>query len=250
MPGNSGHLYKPRIAFVAIFVPLRHIHPNTPMSTFRNPPFTIPYCFPEKDYNTTNQELNYCLRIETDRYIFETLVFFDQVMKWAQTHAPEQAAYFKSVRDNIPGLGPKLQTMRREWETEGYNVVPLIHQYLNQTFDIEAEIAHQVKNKWATLVDKTLPGYSPESPEERKLELELERDILEEWTPQKAAADEEQNRMERFQDALLAEANRIALEVWPELLNREPDTIRELGTILIGHAMDMAEELTNLAAKE
>lgn len=173
------------------------------------------------------------------------------LLKFAKTHKPEDASYFKKLRNNKKGIGPKYQTMYREWILEGYDITPLMHSWMDAHVDVEAEIKLQLESGSPALIDKANPEYEPKEPTTAEMKDEKTRaKFLDKMEALKMAMEDEVLRTETFQDAMLEEANQLALQVWQELLEKDADTIRQMGNILVTHIIHMADDLSRLVAKE
>lgn len=215
-----------------------------------NPPFTIVECSADPELNTSNDLLFFSLVVETELYQFRHAVNFDELRAFAKEHRKEDDLYFDKLRSDIQGLGPKLQVMRKLWKKEGYDIIPLVHAWMDATVNINDLIQQQINDQWATLVDKTSPEYLARlvNEKEEKYEDDDEDETDEVWNEdEEVEMDPDALRMEKFQDALIQHANRLALEIWPEFLEREPETIRDMGNILISNVTNMAEALSQLA---
>jgi len=179
-----------------------------------NPPFEVIECNMRNFKEETGDDMAYWhIDVRTAEYKAHVMLLFDLLWRYC-THAhPDAADYLSSVRNSIPGLGPRHGEMMDVIGEEGYDLMPLITAYIREHVDLDAHHQHDLKVKeWA------------KDPENHKAAAEKAESLGSLFPAMKDA----RLRYERLTDELLAFLNAKVLDIYPEILESDPQNIREL----------------------
>lgn len=177
--------------------------------------------------------MSFDVTVKTDSYSLWVPVQFNSVVTYCQHHHPEIGAYYRSVRNNVKGLGPKHSKMFEIMDEEDFDHVPYIHAYINDTYDLDEGYARHQKAMASANDAKRVV----EQATEKSAALESHFPSL-----RKSAL-----RTEAFMDNLMEYLNNEALARYPEVFNAEPELIEAFHGKLIDWVRSVGEGMDKLA---
>ncbi|TNF24253.1 MAG: hypothetical protein EP314_08185 [Bacteroidetes bacterium] len=200
---------------------------------FVNPPFEI-LSIEKHDQSETfgDDQVAWWVEVKTASYVVPVYVTFEMVMGYCQQQHPEVGEYFRSVRRNVKGFGPKHSEMFDIMTEEGFDLLPHIYNCIKDCFDLEKYHQHDVRLEQA-LTDRQ----TSERMEARSAALEENMKGMRESTLRNTA----------FKDCILELLNNEVLERYPEIVNSDPKYIKELQGILVDAVLDLGSKIDTLS---
>ena len=203
--------------------------------SFVNPPFTI-LSTERQDYLETfgDDVITYWVEVKTEAYQVTVHVHFDNVVAYCQKRHPEVGAYFRSVRRNVKGFGPKHSKMFEIMTEESFDLQPHIYNYIKDCCDLEKHHQHEQRmkqamadHKQATKLDAKVAGLEQHLPNMRRSNI----------------------RNTAFMDHVLELLNNEVLQRYPEIVNSHPKYITELEGILTDAVLSLGSKIDTLSFK-
>lgn len=205
------------------------------METINNPPFKILSTEQHshlEDFG--DDDVFWWVEVKTEAYEVPVLVRFDSVITYCQQQHANIGGYYRSVRKNIKGLGPKHSKMFAIMDEEGFDQTPHIYNYIKDCIDLQKHHEHNLRleQSLATPVDA------------KKLKRSMKS--LEQGMPSMRAS---AIRNTAFTDQILDILTNEVLERYPEIFNSDPEYITECEGILINAVIDLGTKIDSLSFK-
>lgn len=203
------------------------------MSGFTNPPFEILSI--EQHSGLTDfgdDSIHWWIQVKTKDYVVPVSVWFDMVVEYCKLQHPEVGAYYRSVRSNVKGFGPKHSKMFAIMAEEGFDHMPHIYNYIKDCCNLEHYHQHDLKMK----------EYKATPEGAQKLEEKVTS--MEEGMPDMRSST---IRNIAFMDHLLEVLTAEVLERYPEIFNSDPKYIKECERVLTDTIRDLSQKVDSLA---
>lgn len=198
-----------------------------------NPPFEILSIEKQDHLQTFGDDcMFWWVQVKTKAYVVSVHVSFDVVVAYCQQQHPEVGEYFRSVRRNVKGFGPKHSKMFEIMDEEGFDLLLHIYNYIKDCCDLEKYHEHELNMK-QTMADQHLA---------KKLETKVA--ALEQGMP---AMRSSAIRNTAFKDDVLELLNNEVLERYPEIVNSDPKYIKELHGILVDAVLNLGSKIDTLS---
>jgi hypothetical protein len=203
--------------------------------SFVNPPFEILSTKKIDHLESTGDDMIFWwVQVKTNAYVLPVLITFDGVVAYCQQQHPEVGEYFRSVRRNVKGFGPKHSKMFEIMDEEGFDLLPHIYNYIKDCCDLEKNHQHELNMK------QTMAN-----PEGAK-KVSAKVASLEEHIPGMRSS---AIRNTAFIDDMLELLNNEVLDRYPEIVNSDPKYIKELHGILVNVVLDLGSKIDTLSFK-
>ncbi len=203
------------------------------MESFVNPPFELISTEQQSHLETSGDDWTFWwVKVKTPNYEATVMVTFDSLMRYCESQHPEIGAYYKAVRRNVQGFGPKHSHMLAIMDEEGFDHLPYIIAYVKDCCNLEH---HHQK-------DLQLKQQLSEPKEADNLKAKVE--TLEQGMSSMRAST---LRNAAFKDDLMTLLNNEVLERYPELFNSDPKYIKEVQGVLINTVLTFSSTIDSLA---
>ncbi|MCF8277859.1 MAG: hypothetical protein K9J17_14085 [Flavobacteriales bacterium] len=205
------------------------------MSNFVNPPFKIQSTEQQSGLESFGDDaITWWVVVKTDAYEVPVFVHFDWVVAYCQKQHPEVGEYFRLLRRNVKGFGPKHSKMFEIMTEEGFDLRPHIYNYIKDCCNLEDRHQHELRIK-QSMADH-----------EGAKKMSAKVASMEEGMP---AMRSSAIRNIAFKDQVLELLNNEVLERYPEIFNSDPKYITELEGILINMVLDLGSKIDTLSFK-
>jgi hypothetical protein len=182
------------------------------------------------DENWGNSPVHWELTVRRNGKDYLLSLWFTTLWSWCKQNRPKWAAYFRSVRNSIPGIGPKHGKMFRIFHEEEFDFLPVFIAYLG----------HAPENDWFEI---KAPGYQqPALPSITQVTAKM-REIEELFVTMK----EWDSKNEVFMDNALSWLTDEAVRVFPEIINADGAHITKLHELLVKHVINLGADIESLA---
>lgn len=200
-----------------------------------NPPFEILSCTMSNLLDDTGDDITlWWLRLKTPEYEVDVSVWFERLMRYCQDAHPDTYAYFNSIRRGFIGLGPKHSKVMDVLNEEGFDLMPLIREYIGQCTDIEAHHQQHLK----LLEMKRDPVQDKELTQKAESMSTLVRSMR-----------ESSIRIDAFTDQVMEYLGTEVATHFPEIFNSDPKYIKEFHGKLINWMLRIREDVDSLSFK-
>lgn len=169
--------------------------------------------------------------VVTATYTVHVILSLTDIWRYCAQAHPEADQYMQAVRDGIDGSGPKHYEMLKVFEKDGFDMLPLASSYIKAHKDLAALHAHEVKMDARN-----------KDPEFIKAMHEKHATLRTHVSPLADSA----MRSDQLEDDLLAYLNNKVLDLYPELLEGDPELILALEEIITTTARNFAEAIDHL----
>lgn len=201
-------------------------------ASFTNPPFELrPFPFDFLREEAEDDFFLWHLDVVTATYTVHVILSLDQIGTYCAQAHPEAYRYMVAVSDGIKGRGPQQYKMLEVFEKDGFDLLPLANAYIRDHIDLDARHAHEVQMA------------------ELKKDPEFIRGMQEKQAALRACfspPSDSVRRSEQLEDDLLAYLNTKVLDLYPELLEGDPELILALEDIITTTARNFAEAIDHL----
>jgi hypothetical protein len=173
--------------------------------------------------------MNCELEIYTEEFDMGYSVTFHTLSKMVELYFPNVAGYFIRVRNHIKGFGPKQSEMFKVFEEDNFNFLPLIKAFIDHHVDLREQ--YEIQQKILSVEDPAL--------EQVFDELKDDMTVIKHYSIQQT----------KLADAILDFANIKSLEIYPEIINSNPEFITKFEKTLVPWVAQLAQDITALAMK-
>lgn len=205
-------------------------------ASFTNPPFELrPFPF---DYMREEGEDDFFFwhfDVVTATYTVHVILSLDQIGTYCAQAHPEAYRYMVAVSNGIHGRGPQQYKMLKVFEKDGFDLLPLANAYIRDHIDLDARHAHEVQ------MDAL-----KKDPEFIRAMQEKQAALRACFSPPSDSV----RRSEQLEDDLLAYLNTKVLDLYPELLEGDPEQILALRDIITTAAWNFTEEIDRLYCRD
>jgi len=214
--------------------------PPTPVAmekaSFTNPPFELrPFPFDFMREKAVDDYFIWHIDVVTATYTVHVMLPLEAIIRYCAQAHPEAYRYMEAVSDGIDGRGFKHYEMLEVFEKDGFDLLPLAYSYIRDHKDLDARHAHEVQ------LDAL-----KNDPEYIRAMQEKVATLRTYFSP---PADSEK-RLQKLEDDLLAYLNTKVLDIYPELLERDPELILALKDIITTTAWNFAQAIDHLYCRD
>lgn len=209
--------------------------PPSEKAPIHNPPFEIVSCTMENMRHDTGDDIIlWWVKLKTPTYQLELSVWFDRLQNYCREAHPETYAYFSSIRKGIIGLGPKHGRVMDVLVEEGFDLMPLITEYIQNALDLERYHQHDLK------LMETIKN--PVQKKKLNEKAESMTDLVR--SMRKGTI-----RMEAFTDQVMEYLGTEVARQFPEIFNSDPEFIEQFHGKLVNWMLTIRNDVDTLSFK-
>lgn len=169
--------------------------------------------------------------IKTANYTIGVHAWFFKVIRYCEQHIPEAASYLKGIRKNIIGFGPKHSAMMEIIDSEGFELMPLITEYIKNGIDLDAYYEHEQR----------LKEYAKNPKKETQIKKKQEglHSVVKNVR-------ESNLRSSKLSDNLLKFLGNQIQNIYPEIFESDPKYIREFNNEIHDSTRSLVEKISSI----
>lgn len=201
----------------------------------QNPPFEILSCTMENMRHSTGDDIiHWWVKLKTPSYHVDVNVWFERLQLYCRQARPETYAYFRSIRNGIIGLGPKHGQVMDVMVEEGFDLMPLLTEYIQNALDLEQYHQHDLR----------LQEARKDPVQHQKLSEKAES-----MSSMMRSMKESKTRMAAFTDQVMEYLGTEVAQHFPEIFNSDPEFIEQFHGKLVNWMLTIEKDMDSLSHK-